>query len=87
LVISGSKKTKKLNQSLFDVITVCFSEIDNKSNILSNKEKFFSKFKQLLQNDESEFSDSITLGTSTKKAIETRFRIIRALIKEVLDEN
>ena len=87
LVISGSKKTKKLNQSLFDVITVCFSEIDNKSKILSNKEKFFSKFKQLLQNDESEFSDSITSGTSTKKAIETRFRIIRALIKEVLDEN
>jgi len=86
LVISGTKKTKKLNQSLFDVITVCFSEIDNKNNFLNKKEMFVNKFKRLLRDEKSEFSDSITLGTSTKKSIEARFSIVRGLIEEVLNE-
>ncbi|NOQ77580.1 MAG: DUF262 domain-containing protein [Methylococcaceae bacterium] len=85
--ISNKSNTQRLNQSLFDVLTVCFSEIDNKDVFLRKKDIFMNKFKQLLQDEKGEFLNSITLGTSAKSAIETRFRIIRGLIKEVLNEN
>lgn len=85
--ITNTGDTKRLNQSLFDVITVCFSEINNKDDFLNKKDGFLNKFKQLLQDEKGEFLNSITLGTSAKSAIATRFRIVRGLIKEVLDEN
>lgn len=85
-VIAETKGTKKLNQSLFDVITVCFSEIENKEKFLKKKDTFIFKFQQLLKNEKNEFFNSITSGTSSKIAIEARFRIIRGLIKEVLNE-
>jgi len=85
-IISNTEGTKRLNQSLFDVITVCFSEIEDKEHFLNKKEIFMSKFKDILQDEGGDFLNSITLGTSSKSAIETRFRIVRALIKEVLNE-
>lgn len=84
--ISNQGNTQRLNQSLFDVITVCFSEIDNQDIFLRKKDDFMNKFKGLLQDEKGVFFNSITLGTSAKSAIGDRFRIVRGLIKEVLDE-
>jgi len=85
--IADVKKTNTLNRSLFDVITVCFSEIKNKENFLDNKELFMNRFLKLLRNEQSDFSKAITEGTSSKSAIERRFEIMDSLIKEVLNEN
>ncbi|MEA2098631.1 MAG: DUF262 domain-containing protein [Campylobacterota bacterium] len=85
--IADSKKTNTLNRSLFDVLTVCFSEITDKEKFLEKKELFMNKFLELLQNENSDFSKAITEGTSSKGMIESRFEIIDSLIKEVLDEN
>jgi len=79
-------KTKTLNRSLFDVLTVCFSNIQNKELFLKNRDLFVNRLKELLQDENSNFSKAITEGTSGKGAIETRFRIMNELIKEVLDE-
>lgn len=83
MVIKNSKKT--LNRSLFDVITVCLSEINDKERFLSKKDSFLNKFNSMLIDDKSEFSRAITEGTSSKHAIEIRFEIMRDLISEVLD--
>lgn len=85
--IADPNKTNTLNRSLFDVITVCFSEIKNKSLFLENKSLFMHKFLGLLQDEQSSFSRSITEGTSDRSAIEARFEIMNNLIYEVLNEN
>jgi len=85
--IAFEDKTNTLNRSLFDVLTVSFSEIDDKNIFLSKKEIFKKKFISLLKDEQSELSESILKGTSGKSAIETRFRIIKQLINEVLYEN
>lgn len=85
-IIAGTKGTKRLNQSLFDVITVCFSEIKDKERLINKRQMFMTEFKALLDNEKGEFFKSITSGTSSKTAIETRFRIMRQLIKELLNE-
>lgn len=76
---------RALNRSLFDVISVCFSEIEDKNKFLLEKETFVNKFKNLLLDQKGEFSKSITEGTSSKSVVETRFRIMNKLIKEVLN--
>jgi len=83
--IADSKKTNTLNRSLFDVITVCFSEINNKEIFLNKREVFMNKFLKLLRDEQSEFSKAITEGTSSKSAIESRFEIMDRLIKEVMN--
>jgi len=80
-------KTKLVNKSLFDVLTVCFDEITDKESFLSYKDIWVTKLKSILQDETSEFFESITKGTSGKKAKETRFKIVRSLIKEVLNES
>jgi hypothetical protein len=85
--IADDHKTKLLNRSLFDVITVCLSNIHDKKQFLEKKTLFLEKFLTLLKDEQSEFTDAITRGTSGKNAIETRFRIMNEIIKEVLDEN
>ncbi len=85
--ITDSSKNKLVNKSLFDVLTVCFDEIEDNESFLKNKEIFVGKLKILLQNETSEFFESITKGTSGKRAKEARFKTIRALIREVLNEN
>lgn len=85
--IADEKKPRTLNRSLFDVITVSFSKIDDKETFLTKKDLFLEKFIGLLKNEESEFVEAITKGTSSKKAVESRFRIINNLINEVLNEN
>lgn len=85
--IAFDNKTKTLNRSLFDVLTVCFSEINNKNLFISRKNKFRDLFLKILKDENSLFSKSITEGTSGKIAIGNRFKIIRDLINEVLNEN
>jgi hypothetical protein len=80
-------KTKTLNRSIFDVLTVCFNEIKDKDKFIKNKEIFKSKFIKLLRDENSELSKSVTEGTSGKVAIDKRLSIIRQLIKGILDEN
>ena len=85
--IADDRRTNTLNRSLFDVITVCFSKIKDKNNFLNKKELFRKKLITLMQDEKSEFFKSITEGTSSKNAIETRFRIMNTLIEEVIDED
>lgn len=84
--IAANNKTKTLNRSLFDVITVCFSNINDKDKFFDNKKVFMNKFINLLQDENSEFSKAITEGTSGKNAIEIRFKIMNELIQEILNE-
>ena len=85
--IADKNKAKSLNRSLFDVITVSFSNIEDKDKFLDKKDKFLEKFLNLLQDEKNDFIEAITKGTSSKKAIESRFKIMKTLIDEVLNEN
>lgn len=79
----NSTKKSPFNQSIFDIITVCFDEIENKELFLEQKEKFVEGFKLLLQDEV--FYESLTKATSDKKVIDIRFEKMRKLIKEVLN--
>lgn len=85
--IADGAKTKSLNRSLYDVITVCLSNIEDKEKFLERKHLFLEKFLMHLKDEQSEFTDAITRGTSGKGAVETRFKIMNELIREVLNEN
>lgn len=85
--IADDKRTNTLNRSLFDVVTVCLSEITDKVSFLSNKEKFKERLVELIRDEQGEFFKSITEGTSSKGAIEARFRIMNQMIKEVTNED
>lgn len=84
--IADADKTRTLNRSLFDVISICFSEIKDRNKFLEKKDLFLSKFKELLLDEQGDFLRTITEGTSDKSAIETRFEIMNTLIKDVLNE-
>ena len=85
--IADNKRTNTLNRSLFDVITVCFSEIEDKTLFLNKKEVFKDKLITLMKKEQSDFFKSITEGTSSKGAIEIRFRIMKQMVKEVINED
>ena len=68
------------------VYTVNFF-IEDKENFLERKSLFLDKFLELLKDEQSEFTNAITKGTSGKGAVETRFKIMNELIREVLNEN
>ena len=85
--IADPEKTKTLNRSLFDVITICFSQIENQELFLQKKDLFMRKLLRLMRDEQSGFLKSITEGTSDKNAIESRFEIMDNLINEVLNEN
>jgi hypothetical protein len=84
--IADKNKNKVVNLSLFDVLTVCFDEIkiEDKRLFSNNKDFFVNEFKNLLKDESGDFFMSITKGTSGKWAKETRFSIIRKLIKQTL---
>ncbi len=84
--IVDNSRNKRVNKSLFDVLTVCFDEIKDKDTFLRNKDSFVEKLKECLKNETSSFFESITKGTSGKKAMEERFKTIRRLIGEVFNE-
>ena len=76
-----------LNKSLFDVITTCFSEVQDKSAFVAKRDFFLEKFQQLLREKEGNFSSSITSGTNARSAVEARFKIMRNLIEATLKED
>jgi hypothetical protein len=55
---------KRVNLSLFDVLTVCFDEISDKNLFLENKDFFIEELKAMLLDESSDFFISITKGTS-----------------------
>jgi len=85
--IGKTEKTNTLNRSLFDVLTVCLSEINDKEKFILKKDNFKNKLSKLLQDESSDFSRAITEGTSGKGAIEKRFEIMKELVEEVINEN
>ena len=85
--IAIQSNTKTLNRSLFDVITVSFSKIKNRELFISKKNIFLNKFKQLIEDEQNDFAKAITESSNSKSAIETRFKIMKELIDEVLNEN
>jgi hypothetical protein len=82
--IADINKNKMVNFSLFDTLTVCFNNVEDKNKLLERKDIFVKRLKELLLNESSEFFESITKGTSGKTAKEARFKIINQLIKEIM---
>lgn len=82
--IADNDKKKLVNFSIFDVLVVCFDEIEDRDLFLINKDFFVKKFKNLLKDEKSDFFTSVTKGTSGKWAKNTRFEVIRNLIKQTL---
>lgn len=64
-------KIKKINMSLFDILTYSFSQYDSKL-IINNKEKIEKTLYKLFVSD-SEFKRSVTSNTLTKKTVNYRF--------------
>lgn len=83
--IALNDNTNTLNRSLYDVISVCFSEVNDKDRFITNKQSFLDEFNRLLLQQDGEFSLSITAGTSSKGAVEVRFKIMKDLINKVVD--
>ena len=83
--IASEKRSKMVNLSLFDVLTVCFDEIDDKDLFLENKGFFVTGLKRMLLDESSDFFISITKGTSGKWAKDMRFREMRSLIQKTLE--
>jgi len=84
--IADATKNKLVNKSLFDVLTVCLDEVEDKKLFKTKKYLFIDGLKSLLIDERSSFFESITKGTSGKKAKERRFETIRGLIQEVISE-
>jgi hypothetical protein len=53
--IASEKRSKMVNLSLFDVLTVCFDEIDDKDLFLENKDFFIEELKAMLLDESSDF--------------------------------
>ena len=84
-IAADSVGKKRVNLSLFDVLTVCFDEISDKNLFLENKDFFIEELKAMLLDESSDFFISITKGTSGKWAKDTRFREMRSLIQKTLE--
>ena len=85
---SRSENPKRFNRSLFDSIVVSLSDyIERKDTILEHKEKFVQGINVLLENQQGEFYQSITRGTSNKNSILKRFQAVENIIQSILNEN
>ncbi|CAB5494925.1 DUF262 domain-containing protein [Bathymodiolus thermophilus thioautotrophic gill symbiont] len=83
--IADERRNKLVNLSLFDVLTICFDEISDKTLFLENKDFFVTELKSMLLNESADFFVSITKGTSGKWAKDTRFKAVRDLIAKTLE--
>lgn len=70
-----------INKALFEVWVYCVSEYDA-SVLVSKKEKIIQGFLQLTNEDEA-FLQSISSGTGSPIAVETRFQKIEALLEKL----
>ncbi|APJ13552.1 TPA: DUF262 domain-containing protein [Aeromonas hydrophila] len=76
---------RNLNRSLFDVLTVCFSQIKDTEKFINNKDIFNQKLRDMLSDELSILSQAIFQGTSSKRAVTDRFSEMRKLIGEMED--
>lgn len=76
------------NSSVFEILTVCFSELDTKTqNLIRNYPNEFRLKLEALGKD-PEFAKSIEPSNAwTKNAVETRFSILSKLLKDWRDAN
>ncbi|MEH0711417.1 DUF262 domain-containing protein [Vibrio owensii] len=80
--ITGSG-SKSLNRSLFDVLTVCLSEVRNPLKLIEYKGYFKLSLIDAISQENSKFSQSIYQGTGSKRAVLDRFEYMRNLIKTI----
>lgn len=80
LAIGG---VRQLNRSLFDVLTVCLSEVKDTEQLLRQQKMFKQELVAMITNEQSEFCQGITKGTATKQAVMNRFTHMRKLLKKI----
>ncbi len=87
LNINGEKIGSSINLALFETWAVNIALLDSnqQTTLIHNKDKVLTVFTQLLQ--ETEFYKSITAGTSSRKAVYTRFEKIKSLIQKITNDN
>ncbi|MFM5181553.1 DUF262 domain-containing protein [Aeromonas veronii] len=74
---------RNLNRSLFDVLTVCFSQIQDIDSFIKNKDAFNLRLNEMLSDESSILSQAIFQGTSSKRAVMDRFSEMRKIINEM----
>lgn len=82
-MLTNDNKAKKFNRSLFDVLTVCLSQVKDKEHLLNHALAFKEGLSALLADEQSKFSKAILQGTSSKRAVINRFDEMRKLIGKI----
>lgn len=83
--IKSGAQIKRMNMSLFDIISYTFSKIDNEK-IIRNKREIVNGLENLIEND-SEFKRSINSNTLTKKNVKYRFKTWISVIQEITGDD
>ena len=79
-ISKDGKDNKKLNSSLFDLLTVSFARYDSLRNS-QNNDAIIKEFKALME--DSNFKNSITSGTLTKTNVKLRFEKWYEAVKRI----
>lgn len=79
--VSGSDRRMPINRALFDVWSVLLAEFEW-DEIQPQKGEILSRYQKLL-NEESDFWNAITVGTSSPAKVRLRFSKIKGLLGEV----
>lgn len=79
-VLPDGSREVRVNRSLSDIVMLCFSILDKKT-CIENKEVLEDIISELCKNPS--FIDSITLGTSDSKKIETRLKLALAAFDDI----
>lgn len=75
---------KSLNRSLFEVLTVCLSQMENTSHFTErHQQEFKCRLVAMLENKQSVFSQAILQGTNSKRAVVDRFTEMNKLINDI----
>jgi hypothetical protein len=80
--IAGKGK-KVLNRSLFDVLTVCLSQVEDKEHLQRHAQLFKKKLIEMLSDEQSTFSQALMQEIDTKHAVINQFDEMRKLISEI----
>lgn len=70
--IKDETNSKKINMSLFDIVTYFFAKEEDKEKIIKKKDKII-EMKNRLINEDSEFLKNITASTLSKSTVKNRF--------------
>jgi hypothetical protein len=78
-----SKNQRYVNRALFDVMTVCVSQVEDKAHLMRHSEQFKDRLLAMLADEQSTFSKAILQQTSSKRAVIDRFNEMRQLISDI----